>query len=52
MATAAALSSNVLALEKIRFETFFIDDTISLCTYQCNAPLPQVRAEVGEGGDL
>ena len=23
-----------------------------LCTYQCKAPLPHIRAEVGEGGDL
>ena len=30
MATAAALSSNALVLEKLRFETFFIDDTVSL----------------------
>ena len=28
------------------------DYVCALCTYQCNAPLPQERAEVGEGGDL
>jgi len=35
----------------LRNKKYLYQTALTLCTYQCNAPLPQVRAEVGEGGD-